>query len=94
MTRVCVYLGRWSATVTAASVRNRGRAAAAGGVPGGDASDVTPADDEREYGMGGLPATCPEHGLDDKLNSLTMVGIQLFFSLGEAGVYADEYHLP
>lgn len=29
--------------------------AAAAGVPGGDDSDVTPADDERLYGMGGLP---------------------------------------
>lgn len=33
-----------------------GPAGAAGGVPGGDTSDVTPADDDRPYGTGGLPS--------------------------------------
>lgn len=47
-------LARWSSTLCCASVRNT-RGACAGGVPGGDTSDATPADDERPYGMGGLP---------------------------------------
>lgn len=49
---------RWSSTRCCASVRKTRGAGAAGGVTGGDArdaSDATPADDDRPYGTGGLP---------------------------------------
>ena len=46
-----------------ASVRNR--RGAAGGVPGGDASDATPADDERPYGTGGLPKERNQNNIHD-----------------------------
>lgn len=55
-----------------ASVRNTlGAAGPAGGVPGGEARDATPADDERPYGMGGLPGTWTEGLLDYFLLGLT-----------------------